>query len=58
VALKPKASKEELKELAGQAVVKLELEVSEYQEQIKLLLLKIDDCERKVRWVKRELLEA
>jgi hypothetical protein len=55
--IKPKVSKEELQELAGQTIVKLALENEEYRGQINLLEARIEDNERKIRWLKRELME-
>ena len=55
--IKPKPSKEELKELASQAVKVLEAEASDLKNQINFLIAKIDDAERKVRWLKREILD-
>ena len=55
--IKPKPSKEELKELASQAIKVLEAEARDLKNQINFLIAKIDDAERKVRWLKREILD-
>lgn len=57
VKIKPKVSKEELSELAHQTVQKLIWQAEEYNSEINSLQAKIDDNERKVRWLKREILD-
>jgi len=55
--LRAKMSKEEIQELAGQTVKKLESDVKTYNTDINFIQAKIEDCERKIRWLKRELID-
>ena len=55
--LKPKATKEELKELGEQTIKNLESQRGELGNQIAFFQAKVDDIERKIRWLRREILE-
>lgn len=54
--VKPKVSKLELQEQAMQVVAGLESQIKEFQLEMALSQAKMDDAEKKIRWVKRELL--
>lgn len=55
--IKPKLDRNDLKETAEQVIRKLEDEERELLSQISLLHAKVDDIERKIRWLKREILQ-
>lgn len=55
--LKPKPSKAELREKAQEVILGLSRESEELQAQIDFLEVRKEDCERKIRWVRKELLE-
>jgi len=58
MALKPKPTKSELKEVAEEVVKGLEAQVNEFANQIAYFTARKEDAERKIRWVKRELLDT
>ncbi len=57
MSLRPKVTKVELKEKAEETMRCLELEVEEFEQQIALLRARKEDAERKIRWLKREILD-
>jgi len=57
MALKPKPTKSELKETAEQVIKGLEAQADEFSNQIAYYTARKEDVERKIRWIKRELLD-
>jgi len=57
MAMKPKPTKSELKEVAEQAIKGLEAQADEFSNQIAYYTARKEDVERKIRWIKRELLD-
>lgn len=56
MSIKPKVGWKNLKETAEQVIQKLEEEAKDYTAQINLLNDKVNDIERKIRWLQREIL--
>jgi len=57
MALKPTSTKGGLKETAEDLVQVLEGQLEECASQIKLMVGRKEDIERKVRWIRKELLD-
>jgi len=55
--IKPKPTKEDLREKAELVIKQLEAEEKEILLQIDLLNAKVNDIERKIRWLRREIIE-
>jgi len=55
--MKLKPIKEDLKEKAGEVVGQLEAQREDFLNQVDFLKAKVDDVERKIRWLKREILD-
>jgi peptidoglycan hydrolase CwlO-like protein len=54
--VRKRVTRDEIKELAEETIKKLKAKRAEFEEEVRYLLARIDDLERKIRWLSKEFL--